>query len=125
MSLPVPAEIIADIDSKNQDSPSVISEKERKFVNEFQENAIQSETMYAHLDGVKDHYKQKRIWSTFLMCAIGGMLLFQSVLLVVVGAEYLDYSKYEWLLPVLLVQNLAQVIGLAVWAVKYLFSDIR
>jgi len=52
------------------------------------------------------------------------MLAFQSYLLVMVGRGVWDFSAYEWLLPALLVQNLAQVVGLSVWAVKYLFSDI-
>ncbi len=58
------------------------------------------------------------------MGAIAGMIVFQAVLLWKVGKGQLDFAKYEWLLPALLVQNLGQVVGLAVYAVRYLFSDI-
>ena len=58
------------------------------------------------------------------MGAIGLMILFQSELLVSVGLAWFDFTAYEWLLPVLLVQNFGQVVVLAVYAVRYLISDI-
>ena len=77
-----------------------------------------------HIEGARDHYLHKGKWSRFLMRAIGGMILFQSGLLLLVGLGWLDFTPYDWLLPVLLVQNLGQVVGLALYAVRYLFSDI-
>ena len=77
-----------------------------------------------HLAGARDHYLHIGKWSKFLMSAIGGMILFQSALLTLVGLGWLDFTQYEWLLPVLLVQNLGQIVGLALYAVRYLFSDI-
>ena len=77
-----------------------------------------------HLEGAHDHYLHKGKWSRFLMRAIGGMILFQSGLLLLVGLGWLDFTPYDWLLPVLLVQNLGQIVGLALYAVRYLFSDI-
>lgn len=58
------------------------------------------------------------------MKAIGGMILFQSGLLLLVGLGRLDFTPYDWLLPVLLVQNFGQIVGLALHAVRYLLSDI-
>lgn len=58
------------------------------------------------------------------MWSICGMIVYQMVVLVLVGADVLDCGKYEWLLPGLLVENLAQIVGLAIYAVKHLFSDI-
>lgn len=58
------------------------------------------------------------------MVSIGFMVLFQSGLIVVVGLELLDFSSYKWLLPALLVQNSGQVVVLAIYAVRRLFSDI-
>lgn len=59
------------------------------------------------------------------MGLMGVMILFQSYLLLKVGVGDWDFSKYEWLLPALLVQNLAQVVGLAVFVVKALFKDLK
>ena len=43
------------------------------------------------------------------------MVLFQSFLLWVVGSGVWNFDKYTWLLPALLVQNLTQIVGLAVF----------
>jgi hypothetical protein len=101
------------------------SEWESYYRREFSVTEIQGETEYEHLKGLRSHYKHKGRWSWFLMLAMGSMILFQMVLLEHVGLGLWDFSEYEWLLPVLLVQNLAQVIGLAVFVVKALFRDVR
>lgn len=106
------------------DSPSKISRPEKEYMRRFQNISVDGQVQYAHLRGIQDHYRHKGRWSNFLIAAIAAMLVFQSVLLIKVGLGMWDFSKYEWLLPALLVQNLAQVVGLSVWAVKYLFSDI-
>ncbi len=53
------------------------------------------------------------------------MVVFQSFLLWMVGGGFWDFSEYEWLLPALLAQNLAQIVGLAVFVVKALFKPIK
>jgi hypothetical protein len=58
------------------------------------------------------------------MGIIAAMILFQLLLIWLVGIKVWDFTEYEWLVQLLLVQNLAQVVGLAIYAVKYLFSDI-
>ena len=59
------------------------------------------------------------------MVATGALILFQFELLVPLGLCQLDCTAYDWLLPVLLVQAFGQTAGLAVYAVRYLFSKIR
>lgn len=124
-SLPSSKEVLEGIVLDKDSSTYAPSESEIQYQEDFDREAIQSEISYAHLQGIIDHYSQKGKWSKFLMVLVGGMVAFQSVLLLLVGAAVLDFTKYEWLLPALLVQNLGQVIGLAVYAVKFLFSDIR
>lgn len=108
----------------NGSEGSSISKSEKEYIRKFQHISVDGQLQYAHLGGIQDHYKHKGRWSNFLIGAIAAMLIFQSYLLVMVGLGKWDFSNYEWLLPALLVQNLAQVVGLSVWAVKYLFSDI-
>lgn len=105
-------------------TPLPASEFQKNYLEQFRERSIEAQISYAHLKGIQEHYRHKGYWSYALMAAIGLMLVFQIVLLICVGLEVLDFTKYKWLLPALLVQNLGQVIGLAVYAVKYLFSDI-
>lgn len=59
-----------------------------------------------------------------MLWTIGCIIGYQMILLIFVGLGALDFKEYDWLLPALLVQNLAQIVGLASYAVKHLFSDI-
>lgn len=79
---------------------------------------------YQHLLGLQRHYEHKSKWSYFLMAMMAGMLGFQSILLGLVGARIWDFTGYAWLLPALLVQNLAQIAGLCVIVVQSLFKDV-
>lgn len=123
--VPKAGDILASLEDDDGDfDPSEISYSEREYMRFFEQQSISQQVQYAHLQGIIDHYKHKGAWSSFLMIAVAGMVLFQMFLLCEVGLGRLDFREYEWLLPALLVQNLGQVIGLAVYAVKYLFSDI-
>ena len=121
-SLPKAKDVLAGVTTESK--PSETSLPERRYELEFGASSVDKQAQYAHLKGIRDHYKHKGRWSNFLILAIAAMLVFQSFLLIKVGLGIWDFSAYEWLLPALLVQNLAQVVGLSVWAVKYLFSDI-
>lgn len=100
-------------------------ELQRIYERQFHEVSTESQEKYTHLKGLRDHYIHKGRWSNFLMCVMAFMIIFQSILLWQVGLGNLDFAKYDWLLPALLVQNLAQVIGLAVFVVKALFRDLK
>lgn len=95
------------------------------FETDFWRYSSEQELNYVRLRALADHYKHKGRWSYFLMFVMLLMVVFQSVLLGMVGAGKWDFTDYEWLLPVLLVQNLAQIVGLAVFVVKALFKDMR
>ncbi len=97
---------------------------EKNFKKEFYEQSAVAQKEYEHVKGLRDHYSHKKWWSYFLMFLMFGMVAFQSVLLGMVGSGLWDFSKYKWLLPLLLAQNLAQVVGLAVFVVKSLFKDL-
>jgi hypothetical protein len=107
--------------------PTVTGENPTKiegiYRKKFSRDSIEAQAKYEHLQGLKDHYKQKGHWSTFLIILMGAMVVFQCVLLGMVGAGQWDFSEYEWLLPALLAQNLAQIVGLAIFVVKSLFKN--
>ncbi len=123
-TLPKPGDILQSIATSEQEVRQPKRNQER-FETRFARSAVANDEEYAHLFGIRDHYKQKRNWSRFLIWLVGGMIVFQSVLLWRVGTGALDFTQYTWLLPALLAQNFGQVIGLAIFAVRHLFSDIR
>lgn len=114
---PSPGEILdaPDFDEAGSD------EFQTRFSEEIEDDFIKSETAWARLKGLQDHYWHKGAWSWFLMVLLVLMIGFQSFLLVMVGLGRWDFTKYEWLLPALLVQNLGQIIALAYVVVKSLF----
>jgi len=105
-------------------SPSPDPEGGQHYLSAVYSQALTSWTEYEHYLGIRQHYQHKGRWSWFLLVAIGGMILYQMVILFLVGDKRLDFTDYDWLLPGLLVQNLGLIVGLATYAVKHLFSDI-
>ncbi len=95
-----------------------------EYEDRFRGSSIELQRAYTHLVGLQSHYYHKRKWSWFLMVAMSFMILFQSFLLIMVGAGIWSFAAYQWLLPALLVQNLGQIIGLAVIVVKSLFTNL-
>lgn len=110
---------------KKTTSPAAASEAPReRWTSELAGDDVRHEAEYAHLKGLRDHYHHKGKWSWFLMGLMGWMVAFQCVLLWMVGAKIWDFTPYKWLLPALLAQNFAQIVGLALWVVKALFRDL-
>lgn len=125
MSLdPTIEELLAETSDASAAEEEARWEDELEFDNHFQLRAVDAERAWAHLKGLQDHYRHKKNWSIFLMVILGGMIGFQWILLAMVGWSEWDFTKYEWLLPILLVQNLGQIIGLAFVVVKSLFKDM-
>jgi hypothetical protein len=122
--LPTLAELLAETGETSAEEDETRWQDEREFDNKFEVSAVDVERAWAHLEGLQDHYRHKKNWSTFLMGILAGMVGFQWILLAMVGWAQWDFSKYEWLLPILLVQNLGQIIGLAFVVVKSLFRDL-
>lgn len=121
ISLPSIDDLKAEISVGGQ----VAKTNEDEFETKFRRLSIDAELQYAHLDGLRDHYKHKGKWSYFLIFLMFMMVAFQCLLLWRVGIGAWDFTKYQWLLPALLVQNLTQVVGLAVFVVKALFKDLK
>ena len=122
-SLPTLEQARADVShSKSVDVPRRL---QRKFLTRFGLLSVEAQRSYTHLAGLKAHYTHKALWSYFLILLMAFMVGFQSFLLYKVGGGAWDFSKYAWLLPALLVQNLAQIVGLAVFVVKALFKDMN
>ncbi|MFI4965162.1 MAG: hypothetical protein ACHP9T_07315 [Caulobacterales bacterium] len=115
-----PAAALADVVAPADESRAL----EERFDERFGREAIEAERAWAKLIGLRDHFRHKGNWSWFLMGLMGFMVLFQSLLIVMVGGGWWDFTKYAWLLPTLMIQYLLQVAGLALVAVRSLFKDL-
>lgn len=108
-----------------KDSKSKEKDKEEEFDFKFQTESILQQAEYARVTGIKQHYNHKSYWSFFIMAIMTVMVVFQCVLLGMVGGNSWRFSQYKWLLPALMVQNLAELVGLAVIVVRSLFKDMK
>jgi hypothetical protein len=121
LELPSPEDILSSPGFDDSETDDLQTDIGRYYETE----AVKSEIAWAHLSGLQDHYKHKGRWSYFLMGLLTCMIAFQSALLWCVGLGVWDFTKYDWLLPALLVQNLGQIIALAYVVVKSLFRDLK
>lgn len=87
------------------------------------EDTARAEGVYIHLKGLRDHYTLRRNWAYAIMIIMGVMIVFQSIVIGMVGAGCWKFVNYKWLLPALLVQNLGQIVALALVVVKSLFGS--
>lgn len=86
---------------------------------------VDSEREYAKLVAFQNHHESKKQWSSFMIFIMGTLILFQMFLLMMVGWGWWDFTGYDGLLPMLLVQNFAQIVGLALVVVRSLFDSFR
>ena len=75
-----------------------------------------------HLQGISDFYRSRRQWSAFLIGCIALSLVFQITITFLVGLKVLDFTQYQWFLPIVASENFVQIVGLAIIVLKWLFS---
>lgn len=118
------AELLREIRSGSNEVPTDEPEEEAPSEGDVSDE-VSRQLSFARLKAFTDHHEGKKNWSVFMMAVLAGLITFQMLLLGLVGAGLWDFSKYEWLLPLLLVQNLAQIIGLVHVIVKALFDSFK
>ena len=74
------------------------------------------------LEGLQDYFAMRRKWGAFLQICLSVILIFNIVLVFLVGFGLLKF-KDEWFLRLVLTTNLADIIGLVYLVVKFLFSN--
>lgn len=87
--------------------------------------AMKADVALAHLRGLRAFYTLREKWSYFILGCIAVLLIFHITLAFMVGLKKLDFTSYEWFLPIVATENFLQIIGLAIIVVKFLFSHPR
>lgn len=73
------------------------------------------------LDGRKAFFKLRHQWSCAVMAWISCFLLFHIGLTVAVGVGRLDFQQYQWLIPLITVENFLQIVGMGYVVVRFLY----
>ena len=115
-------------DAKSEFSLHDVQEENMRYVYGYEKAYMRKRVLESydlmHLSGLRDHYRHKKQWSHIVALYLLAMIVFQCVLIRNVGLDHWNFEKYDWLLPVLLVQNLGQIVSLAYIVVKSLFRDM-
>lgn len=73
-------------------------------------------------DGVEQFYDLRTQWSWVLTLCIAGMIGFQMLITVLIGAEILTFTSYKEFLYVIIGENFLHIIGMGLIIVKFLYS---
>jgi|GEM_PF-1808764 len=73
------------------------------------------------LQGRKQFFDLRGLWSWWLIAWITGLLIFHVLLTVSIGLKKLDFETYQWFLPMVVLQNFLQIVGMGYIIVKFLY----
>lgn len=97
---------------------------EDEWVHDAHDKLWEARLRWTKVRGMRDHFIHKGWWSGCLLGTIMWMVFFESLLVACVGFGWWDFSEYSWLVPTLMIQFLAQIVGLGLLVVKSLFKEM-
>jgi hypothetical protein len=87
----------------------------------FSDFRNQAEAERIELEGRRQFFKLRGYWSGWLIGWITALLVFQTLLTMAIGSKLLDFREYSWFLPMVVVQNFLQIVGMGVVIVRFLY----
>ena len=73
------------------------------------------------LDRLRQFLNLRGNWSWWLTIWISGLLIFHIALTVAIGRGWLRFTDYPAFLPMVVLQNFAQIVGMGLIIVKFLY----
>ena len=104
---------------------SQISDPSEKAPQGFIDAANQARAEEIELHARDQFLKLRGIWSAWLIAWISFLLAFHIGLAIAVGRSILNYEKYVWFLPMVVVENFAQVVAMGLVIVRFLYPGER
>lgn len=92
---------------------------------DFRDPVNQAKAEAMELLGREQFLSLRGNWSLSLIVWISGLLLYQVALAVVVGLGWLDFTKYQWFLPLVVAQNFGQIVGMGYIIIRFLYPGVR
>jgi len=73
------------------------------------------------LDRLRQFLNLRGNWSRWLTIWISGLLIFHIALTIAIGRGWLRFTDYPTFLPMVVLQNFAQIVGMGLIIVKFLY----
>ena len=78
---------------------------------------------FLSLQEKKDILRYREYWSPRVFKLVVCILIFQAVFVIFIGWGWLDFTEYENVISVYLVGSVAQIVGLSIIILKFLFPN--
>lgn len=75
------------------------------------------------LDGKRAFFRLRKHWSAALMVWISSFIAFHVSITIAVGLGSLDFLEYQWLIPLITVENFLQIVGMGYVVVRFLYPN--
>lgn len=89
---------------------------------EAQEAQEKLRQLQAHSQGLEEFYGMRKGWSRFLMVSLAVLIVFQCLMMVSIGRNWLVFSNYKTLLNIQAVEYFGQIVAMCFIIVKFLFN---
>lgn len=90
------------------------------------EDEIKIERMRVELDTLHSSRQQimklRARWSYFILLLLLLIVLYEAILVVLIGLDILVFVDYEWLIEIVIGGSIAQILGLPIIVAKFLFN---
>ena len=116
------SQLIRELSAQIGKSKGEIIDRNRIIHNSDYVRTSDSTAAQVKLDGLKDYYIMRKSWGNFLKICLCIILVFNILLVFLVGSGVL-VDKDDWFLRIVLTTNLADIIGLVYLVVNFLFSN--
>lgn len=104
--------------SVDPDSETEVSEEKAKGL------AV-SDAERVELDGRKEFFHLRKLWSHWIIGWITALIAFNVFLTFAVGLCVLDFAQYQWFVIAVTVETFLQIVGMGYIAVHFLFSNVK
>lgn len=71
------------------------------------------------LEGRADFFKLRGLWSKVIIVWISLFIAFHMLLTFLIGRGLLDFTAHKWLVPLIVVENFLQIVGMGLIVVRF------
>jgi uncharacterized integral membrane protein len=71
------------------------------------------------LEGRADFFKLRGLWSKVIIVWISAFIIFHMLLTLSIGKAWLDFTTHKWLVPLIVVENFLQIVGMGLIVVRF------
>ncbi len=85
------------------------------------DSIIKKKHAHVTLQGQREYFELRKSWSEYLKIVLGVLIAFEMLLIVGVGAGYVNYMNYEWFINITVSQIFLEIIGMCYIIVNFLY----